>query len=103
MAIRARRRLVDYYRTRAVRMLPDPRPLHGTDSSTGLAAEASRQFSFPVRDLDAAEPCGTWGGLTPLERALLTPHSTDRAAPTRRDHRRSTPKPIHRRGGALRY
>jgi hypothetical protein len=24
MAIRARRRLVDYYRTRAVRMLPEP-------------------------------------------------------------------------------
>ncbi|WP_353361199.1 WhiB family transcriptional regulator [Mycobacterium sp.] len=53
--------------------------------------------------IDAAEPYGIWGGLTPLERALLTPHSTDRADPTRRDHRRSTPKPIHRSGGALRY
>ena len=25
--------------------------------------------------LDAAEPYGIWGGMTPLERALLTPHT----------------------------
>jgi WhiB family redox-sensing transcriptional regulator len=25
--------------------------------------------------IDAAEPYGIWGGLTPLEKALLTPHT----------------------------
>ena len=102
MAIRARRRLVDYYRTSAVRMRPEPStaawdcqlhgPCRGGDApiffprsgsrrgGTEAPAKAVCETCPVIRQcrqyaIDAAEPYGIWGGLTPLERALLTPHT----------------------------
>jgi WhiB family redox-sensing transcriptional regulator len=94
--------LVDYYRTRAVQTLPAPSTaawdwqLHGScrgmdprdflsqrTISTGQRRSACKAVcsTCPVVDqcreyaIDAAEPYGVWGGLTPLERAMLTPHT----------------------------
>ena len=101
VATRAQRRLVDYYRTRAARTLPDPSTsawdwqlrgsCRGMDPSIFFPAVGRRARHearakavcevCPVLTqcrqyaLDAAEPYGIWGGMTPLERALLTPHT----------------------------
>jgi WhiB family transcriptional regulator, redox-sensing transcriptional regulator len=101
--------LVDYYRTRAVRTLPAPSTaawdwqLHGScrgmDPAIFFPSARSRRAidealakavcnTCPVVNqcreyaIDAAEPYGVWGGLTPLERAMLTPH-TQLTGPTR--------------------
>jgi WhiB family transcriptional regulator, redox-sensing transcriptional regulator len=116
IATRAQRRLVDYYRTRAVRTLPDPLTsawdwqLRGScrelDPSIFFPAAGSRRTSdealakevceaCPVLRrcrqyaLDAAEPYGIWGGMTPFERAMLTPHTqlTGQALPAHDHHR----------------
>jgi WhiB family transcriptional regulator, redox-sensing transcriptional regulator len=98
----AQRRLVDYYRTRAARTLPDPSTsawdwqlrgsCRGMDSSIFFPGAGTRRArrdahakavceACPVVTqcrqyaLDAAEPYGIWGGLTPFERAMLTPHT----------------------------
>jgi WhiB family redox-sensing transcriptional regulator len=101
IATRAPRRLVDYYRTRAARTQPDPSTsawdwqlrgsCRGMDPSIFFPAAGRRARDearakavcevCPVLTqcrqyaLDAAEPYGIWGGMTPLERALLTPHT----------------------------
>jgi WhiB family transcriptional regulator, redox-sensing transcriptional regulator len=102
MATKAQQVLVDYYRTRAVRTLPNPSTsawdwqLHGScrgiDPSTFFPSNRSRRANDEARAkavcstcavvaqcrqyaIDAAEPYGIWGGLTPFERALLTPHT----------------------------
>jgi WhiB family transcriptional regulator, redox-sensing transcriptional regulator len=102
MATKDQQSLVDYYRTRAVRILPDPSTsawdwqLHGScrgmDPAIFFPSARSRRArdeahakavcsTCPVvtqcRDyaIDAAEPYGVWGGLTPMERAMLTPHT----------------------------
>ena len=102
IATRAQRRLVDYYRTRAARSLPDPSTsawdwqlrgsCRGMDPSIFFPGAGSRRARDEPRAkvvcegcpvltqcrqyaLDAAEPYGIWGGMTPLERALLTPHT----------------------------
>ena len=102
IATRAQRRLVDYYRTRAARTLPDPSTsawdwqlrgsCRGMDPSIFFPGAGSRRARDEPRAkavcegcpvltqcrqyaLDAAEPYGIWGGMTPLERALLTPHT----------------------------
>jgi WhiB family redox-sensing transcriptional regulator len=101
MVTRAQRRLVDYYRTRAARTLPDPSTsawdwqlrgaCRGMDPSIFFPAVGRRARHetrakavceiCPVLTqcrqyaLDAAEPYGIWGGMSPLERALLTPHT----------------------------
>lgn len=98
----AQRRLVDYYRTRAARTLPDPSTsawdwqlrgsCRGMDPSIFFPGGESRRARDEARAkavcemcpvltlcrqyaLDAAEPYGIWGGMTPHERALLTPHT----------------------------
>jgi WhiB family transcriptional regulator, redox-sensing transcriptional regulator len=100
IATRAQRRLIDYYRTRAVRTLPGPSTVvwdwqlrgscRGMDPS--IFSPANRRVRDETRAkavcavcpalaqcrqyaVDAAEPYGIWGGMTPLERALLTPHT----------------------------
>ena len=119
IATRAQRRLVDYYRTRAARTLPDPSTsawdwqlrgsCRGMDPSIFFPA-AGRRAKHEARAkavceacpvitqcrqyaLDAAEPYGIWGGMNPLERALLAPHTqlTGQARPreTTTDPRRN--------------
>jgi WhiB family transcriptional regulator, redox-sensing transcriptional regulator len=88
MAIRARRRLVDYYRTRAVRMLPETStaawdrqrhgPFRGGGTSIFFPRSGSRRggTEAPAKAvcekcpvirqcrqyaIDAAEPHGIWG------------------------------------------
>ena len=101
IATRAQRRLVDYYRTRAASTLPDPSTCAWDWQLRGSCRGIDPSIFFPAagrraRDemrakavcevcpvlmqcrqyaLDAAEPYGIWGGMTPLERALLTPHT----------------------------
>jgi len=102
MATRAQRRLVDYYRTRTVRTLPEPSTAawdwqlrgscRGADPSIFFPSAGSRRGGTEARAkaicekcpvirqcrqyaINAAEPYGIWGGLTPFERALLTPHT----------------------------
>ena len=102
IATRAQRRLVDYYRTRAAGSLPDPSTFawdwqlrgscRGMEPSIFFPGAGSRGVRHEARAkavcemcpvltqcrqyaLDAAEPYGIWGGMTPLERALLTPHT----------------------------
>ena len=120
IATRAQRRLVDYYRTRAARSLPDPSTsawdwqlrgsCRGMDPSIFFPGAGSRRARDEARAkvvcegcpvltqcrqyaVDAAEPYGIWGGMTPLERALLTPHTqlTGQARPgeTTTDPRRN--------------
>lgn len=120
IATRAQRRLVDYYRTRAARSLPDPSTsawdwqlrgsCRGMDPSIFFPGAGSRRARDEPRAkvvcegcpvltqcrqyaVDAAEPYGIWGGMTPLERALLTPHTqlTGQARPgeTTTDPRRN--------------
>jgi WhiB family redox-sensing transcriptional regulator len=118
MAATARQRLVDYYRNRAVRTLPRPRTsawdwqlngsCRGMDPSIFFPSSRSRGphqeahakavcSTCPVAAqcrqyaLDAAEPYGIWGGLTPFERALLTPHTQLIGQP--RSHRRIGEEP----------
>jgi hypothetical protein len=89
MAIRAQRRLVDYYRTRAARMLPEPSTaawdwqLHGScrggDTSIFFPSSGSRRGGSTVpstRSL-AAEDTGPLNGLVvvDLTRALAGPHA----------------------------
>ena len=102
IAARAKRRLVDYYRTRAVGRLLEPKTAawdwqlraycRGVDPSIFFPSADSRRGwteahamavceKCPVITqcrqyaLDAAEPYGIWGGTTPHDRALLTPHT----------------------------
>jgi Transcription factor WhiB len=102
IANRAQRRLVDYYRTRAVGTLPVPMTVawdwqlrascRGMDPSIFFPGAESRRGWTEARAkavcekcpvitqcrqyaLDAAEPYGIWGATTPLERASLTPHT----------------------------
>jgi WhiB family redox-sensing transcriptional regulator len=100
IATRAQRRLIDYYRTRAARMLPGPSTVAWDWQLRGSCRGMDPSIFFPAtrraRDetrakavcavcpvlaqcreyaVDAAEPYGIWGGMTPLERALLTPHT----------------------------
>ena len=67
MAIRARQPLVDYYRTRAVRMLPEPstaawdRQLHGScrggDTSIFFPSTGSRRGGTEARAKAVCEKC----------------------------------------------
>jgi WhiB family redox-sensing transcriptional regulator len=100
IATRAQRRLVDYYRSRVTKTLPDPSTFawdwqlrgscRGMEPSIFFPSAGSRGVRHEARAkavcemcavltqcrqyaLDAAEPYGIWGGMIPLERALLTP------------------------------
>jgi WhiB family redox-sensing transcriptional regulator len=101
IATRAQRRLVDYYRAKAARTLPDPSTsawdwqlrgsCRGMDPSIFFPAAGSRRARHEASEKSVcevwpvitqcrqyaldAEPYGIWGGMTPLERALLTPHT----------------------------
>jgi WhiB family transcriptional regulator, redox-sensing transcriptional regulator len=113
MATKGEQSLVDYYRTRAVRILPDPSTsawdwqLHGSCRGMNPAIFFPSARARRTRDeahakavcrtcavitqcrqyaIDAAEPYGVWGGLTPMERAMLTPHTQLTGQP--RSHRR---------------
>jgi WhiB family transcriptional regulator, redox-sensing transcriptional regulator len=102
IAARAKRRPVDYYRTRAVGRLPEPDTAAWDWQLQAYCRGIDPSIFFPVRTLDAAgrkraqwrsarsarssrnaanmrsmplNQYGIWGGTTPHERALLTPHT----------------------------